>query len=240
MEQWNPLQPLEMVLVKDPFTGKQDDNYRSFLVYRKLEQDLEGFNDRIAQLVKHLTLTPNQEANGVTAEDFAGALAVGRFKDDTPLVNSDIRLRRSPAQNDFDYKTMDQQGHLCPFHAHIRKTNPRGQGALLPQRFVTRRGIPYGRPRTAAKKGLLFMCFQSSIKKQFAFIQNTWSNARGFPPFRGNPGIDPLTGQGHPGGQSWPKRYGSRDEVKFDFADVVRMKGGEYFFAPSLGFLRNL
>jgi hypothetical protein len=28
--------------------------------------------------------------------------------------------------------------------------------------------------------------------------------------------------------------------VKFDFADVVHLQGGEYFFAPSLGFLRNL
>jgi Dyp-type peroxidase family len=238
--QWNPLQPLEIILVKDPFTNKQDDNYGSFLVYRKLEQDVEGFNARLADLAKHLTLTPNQVANGVTAEEYAGALAVGRFKDGTPLVNADIRLRRSPAPNDFDYKVMDPKGHICPFHAHIRKTNPRGQGVLVPERFITRRAIPYGRPKTADKKGLLFMCFQSSVERQFNFIQNTWSNAPGFPPFRGNPGIDPLTGQGHEGGQSWPERYGSENEVKFDFTGFVHMQGGEYFFAPSLGFLRNL
>jgi Dyp-type peroxidase family len=240
MQHWNPLQPLDIVLVKDPFTNKHDDNYGSFLVYRKLEQDVDGFNARVAELAKHLTLTSNQQSNGVTAEDYAGALVVGRFKDGTPLVISDIRLRRSPSPNDFDFKVLDQPGHLCPFHAHIRKTNPRGQGVLVPERFITRRGMPYGRPRTNDKKGLLFMCFQSSIKKQFTFIQNTWSNAPGFPPFRGHPGIDPLTGQGSKGEQHWPKRYGSEEEVGFDFAGFVQMKGGEYFFAPSLGFLRNL
>ncbi len=240
MTQWNPLQPLEIVLVKDPFTDKQDDNYGSFLVYRKLEQDVEGFNDGLAALAQHLTLTPNQVANSVTAEEYAGALAVGRFKDGTPLVNSDIRLRRSPAPNDFDYKEMDPKGHICPFHAHIRKTNPRGQGFGVPQRFITRRAIPYGRPNTTDKKGLLFMCFQSSVERQFNFIQNTWSNAPRFPPLRGMTGIDPLTGQGDEGSQSWPERYGSETEVKFDFAGFVRMRGGEYFFAPSLGFLRSL
>jgi Dyp-type peroxidase family len=240
MTQWNPLQPLEIILVKDPFTDKHDNNYGSFLVYRKLEQDVEGFNAKLAELAKHLTLTPNQIANSVTAEEYAGALAVGRFKDGTPLVNADIRLRRSPAPNDFDYKKMDPKGHICPFQAHIRKTNPRGQGFLVPERFITRRAIPYGQPKTADEKGLLFMCFQSSVERQFNFIQNTWSNAPGFPPLRGNPGIDPLTGQGHEGGQSWPKRYGSEEEVKFDFTGFIHMKGGEYFFAPSLGFLRNL
>jgi Dyp-type peroxidase family len=238
-QQWDPRQPLAIVLVKDPFTPQNDDNYGSFLVYRKLEQDVQGFNDKVIELARHLTLTPNQEANGVSREDYAGALVVGRFKDGTPLVNSDIRLRRNPAPNDFDYKVMDRPGDICPFHAHIRKTNPRGQGFLVPQRFITRRAIPYGEPRTGDKKGLLFMCFQSSIEKQFVFIQKTWSNAPGFPLLR-NPGIDALTGQGHPGGQRWPQRYGSQDKVKFDFAGFVHMQGGEYFFAPSLAFLRNL
>ncbi len=240
MTQWNPLQPLEIVLVKDPFTDPNDHNYGSFLVYRKLEQDVDGFNAKVAELATHLTLTPNQVANSVTAEEYAGALVVGRFKDGTPLVNADIRLRRSPAPNDFDYKEMDPKGNICPFHAHIRKTNPRGQGVLVPERFITRRAIPYGEPKTADEKGLLFMCFQSSVEKQFNFIQNTWSNAPGFPPLRGNPGIDPLTGQGHEGDQRWPRRYGSEEEVGFDFAGFIRMKGGEYFFAPSLGFLRSL
>jgi len=107
-------------------------------------------------------------------------------------------------------------------------------------RFVTRRGIPYGKRDSDNKKGLLFMCFQSNLKRQFNFIQKRWANAPGFPPFRGRPGIDPLIGQGNEGGHCWPKRYGSEDEIQFNFAGFIKMKGGEYFFAPSIGFLKSL
>jgi hypothetical protein len=49
-----------------------------------------------------------------------------------------------------------------------------------------------------------------------------------------------LIGQGHEGGQSWPKQYGSTEEIAFDFAGFIKMMGGEYFFAPSIGFLKNI
>jgi Dyp-type peroxidase family len=233
------LQPLNIILVKDPLTDKADNNYGSFLVYRKLEQNVGGFNNKITELAGNLELNSNQQGK-ITKEDFAGALVIGRFKDGTPLVKSDINLNEFPAFNDFKYENTDRPAHKCPFHAHIRKTNPRGQGILVPERYITRRGIPYGEKNSDDKKGLLFMCFQSNLKRQFNFIQKTWSNAQGFPPFRGRPGIDPLIGQGNKGGQSWPKQYGSNDKIEFDFAGFIKMKGGEYFFAPSIGFLKNI
>lgn len=235
------LQPLSILLVKDPFTSKNDENYGSFLVYRKLEQDVDGFDKKVAELAGHLDLNSNQKGK-IAKEDFAGALVVGRFKDGTPIIQSDIKLGLSPAFNDFRYETMDRNAHKCPFHAHIRKANPRGQGILvsLKGRFITRRGIPYGNRNSNEKKGLLFMCFQANLKRQFNFIQRAWANAPGFPPLRGKPGIDPLIGQGHEGGQNWPKQYDNREEIKFNFAGFVKMKGGEYFFAPSIGFLKNI
>jgi Dyp-type peroxidase family len=232
------LQPLNIILVKDPLTDKADNNYGSFLVYRKLEQNVGGFNNKITELAGNLELNSNQQGK-ITKEDFAGALVIG-FKDGTPLVKSDINLNEFPAFNDFKYENTDRPAHKCPFHAHIRKTNPRGQGILVPERYITRRGIPYGEKNSDDKKGLLFMCFQSNLKRQFNFIQKTWSNAQGFPPFRGRPGIDPLIGQGNKGGQSWPKQYGINDKIEFDFAGFIKMKGGEYFFAPSIGFLKNI
>jgi deferrochelatase/peroxidase EfeB len=93
---------------------------------------------------------------------------------------------------------------------------------------------------SAGKKGLLFMCFQSNLKRQFNFLQKAWSNAAHFPPLKGLTGIDPLIGQGNAGSQSWPVKYNSTDEVKFDFAGFIKMMGGEYFFAPSVGFLKGL
>jgi Dyp-type peroxidase family len=235
------LQPLSLVLVKDPFTGKTDNNFGSFLVYRKLKQDVGGFQDKVQELGSHLELNANQEGK-ITKEDFAGALVIGRFKDGTPLIKSDVSLGETPAFNDFKYEHTDRPAHKCPFHAHIRKTNPRGQGLLVPEkgRFITRRGIPYGKPGGEEEKGLFFMCFQSNLKRQFNFIQRRWANTPAFPPFRGKPGIDPLIGQGHDGEQSWPKQYDSKEEYQFNFHGFIRLKGGEYFFAPSVGFLTSL
>jgi Dyp-type peroxidase family len=227
------------VLVKDPFTAAGDNNYGSFLVFRKLEQDVDGFNKRVSELASNLDLNGNQSGK-ITKEDYAGALVIGRFKDGTPLVKSDIKLGESPAFNDFKYEQVDRPAHKCPFHAHIRKANPRGQGLLVGQSYITRRGIPYGTRDAPGKKGLLFMCFQSNLKRQFNFIQKAWANAPGFPPFRGKPGIDPLIGQGHQGGQSWPKQFGDEQEIEFNFSGFVTMKGGEYFFAPGIGFLKNI
>lgn len=240
IDNWNPAAPLDIVLVKDPFTKSDDDNYGSFLVYRKLKQDVDGFNKRVSDLAKNLTLNADQQSNNVSKEDFAGALAVGRFKDGTPLVLSASPSGKIPVPNNFEYKGPDQKGLKCPFHAHIRKTNPRGQGALVPKRFITRRGIPDGKQNSTDEKGLLFMCFQSNLKKQFNFIQKTWANNPKFPPFRHKPGIDPIIGQGNKGNQSWPKSYGSKDDFDFDFAGNVNMQGGEYFFAPSIGFIKNI
>ena len=59
------------------------------------------------------------------------------------------------------------------------------------------------------------------------------------------PGIDPVIGQ--PGGngvgqQKWPAQWDDpREKHKpFDFHGFVTLKGGEYFFAPSIYFLRNI
>lgn len=240
IDKWNPAAPLDIILIKDPFTDKQDNNYGSFLVYRKLEQDVDGFNKRVIDLAKNLNLNQNQKTNNVTTEEFAGALAVGRFKDGTPLVLSDSPKGQAPVPNNFEYKDGDQKGLKCPFHAHIRKTNPRGQGALVPERFITRRAIPYGKQNKSNEKGLLFMCFQSDLKKQFNFMQKTWANNPKFPPFRDKPGIDPLIGQGDKGSQEWPKSYNDKKDFDFDFGGFISMKGGEYFFAPSIGFLKNI
>ena len=58
-------------------------------------------------------------------------------------------------------------------------------------------------------------------------------------------GLDPIIGQGEQliGGQGWPSEYGNDSKAKavqFDFSPYVKLKGGEYFFAPSLGFLTSL
>jgi Dyp-type peroxidase family len=230
------------VLVEDPNVPGQD-CYGSFLVFRKLEQDVRRFNEQVSRLASELG----------TTKDLAGAYVVGRFKDGTPVTLSDKPGTVKPRQYiDFDYE-QDTEAGRCPFHAHIRKTNPRGDTGRLAQpgvpleqekrHRIARRGQPYGEQNgtTGGAVGLLFLCFQSDISLQFEFIQSVWANSIHFVKMNG--GLDGVIGQGAqvPSGPLWSKTYGSTDDtLAFDFSNVVTLRGGDYFFAPSVAFLQGL
>ncbi len=77
---WDPLEPLEHVLVKD-HTVSAADSFGSYFVFRKLEQNVQKFAVLEAALAQRLDL----KGKDITR---AGAMAVGRFKDGTPLVLS--------------------------------------------------------------------------------------------------------------------------------------------------------
>ncbi len=184
-------------------------------------------------------------------------MIVGRFRDGTPVSLSPTSGWYPVEDNDFTF-FQDRHGARCPLHAHIRKVNPRGDTLKESEplddreRRITRRSITYGRrspvpaafepsPALPSKDvGLLFMCFQASIRRQFAFIQKRWCNDKHF--LVSNTGIDVLVGQGLDSGspQHWNAQYNNRETIPFDFHGFVRMKGGEFFFAPSLPFLRRL
>lgn len=267
---WNPVEPLKNVLVPDKNVSDPE-SFGSYFVFRKLEQDVLRFKMREQELA---------DALGLKEEDRerAGAMVVGRFEDGTPLAISQTDGFIPLKENNFKFD-VDPDGTKCPFQAHIRKSNPRGdiarqfgipeQVAERPRR-ITRRGITYGERNrhpdfTQALEdlptkdvGLLFMCFQSSIANQFAFIQKSWVNAEDF--VKRGTGIDPVLGQVHrpgpgippPTKQKWPVQWGPQPdkanprrtqppETKpFSFGGFVTMKGGEFFFAPSIPFLKVL
>lgn len=255
--------PLDLVLVKDP--GGGPDGYGSYFVYRKLEQNVPGFHGDEAKLA--LTLAETARGSGATpteAEaDLASAYIFGRFRDGTPVSEQAVDgWTNGPNNFNFD---ADADGVRCPFHAHIRKMNPRGDKARqfsLPPgedraRRIVRRAINFGPltldPGPDDHVGLLFICAQSSILDQFEFLQATWANFTDF--LRPETGLDPIIGQSAPGDpevpQQWPRDYGSFNGLSFasgkpepqspyvpyKFTDWVTMLGGEYFFVPSLSFL---
>jgi Dyp-type peroxidase family len=251
---WDPSASLDLVLADDPYS-EDDEALGSYLVYRKLHQNVGQWNDRVVATAG---------AVGVDAT-LLGATAVGRFKDGTPIVDADQPM--GDYTNDFVFKTADPDGWRCPAHAHIRKVNPRGttprtSDASERRRRIARRGIPYGKPLPgvcdamgaetdpdmAADRGLLFLCFQANVEKQFEFIQRTWADNPNFPdnifnlPFQRDTGDDPVIGQDANERQRWPKVWGdpAGGREKFNFEAAVALKGGEYFFAPSLPFLRTL
>lgn len=245
---FDPAAPLRLVLVPDPL-GKADVSFGSYLVFRKLEQNVKGFKQAEQALATALGLTG-------AARELAGAMAVGRFEDGTPVVLQNTDGLTTPVPNNFDYGA-DPNGLKCPFQGHIRKMNPRGGtqslGATLEQERdhrIARRGITYGERCHQPKDdppmeilpekdvGLLFMCFQSDIANQFEFMQQSWANNPGF--LKGGTGVDPVIGQGPSNPQPWPNPWGGPGTKPFLFQDFVTLKGGEYFFAPSMAALKKI
>jgi Dyp-type peroxidase family len=92
-------------------------------------------------------------------------------------------------------------------------------------------------------RGLLFLCFNANIARQFEFIQQTWINN---PKFVGlYQDSDPLMGHRHPGELNEPadiftvqatpvrQRYTGLNQF-------VRVRGGGYFFMPSIEAVKYL
>jgi Dyp-type peroxidase family len=250
---WDPACPLGQVIVSDPAAPSPRKHFGSYFVFRKLEQNVQRFKLEEAALADRLGLV------GEEAER-AGALLVGRFEDGTPLTLQRAEGSHSPVPNNFTYAS-DERGAKCPFHAHIRKVNPRGSGRHEDEdaerkHLMARRGQTYGRrsddpiadvpatSRPTGGVGLLFMAFNVAFEQQFEFIQADCANFAGFPGVpKGTPepGVDGVIGQGPRGPISCPLVWGRSDfKTVPDIAQAVTMKGGEYFFMPSLAFLRDL
>jgi Dyp-type peroxidase family len=254
--QWNDAADPARLLVTG---GTADRVLGSYFVFRKLEQDVDAFKaaeERHQPGAMHNRhLCPVHNAAGNKNDELAGAMEFGRFEDGTPTVwHSEASERHSAKEmdNDFDYSA-DPTGLKCPFHAHIRLTNPRSGGAgtdFNKTKRITRRGIPYndtGIKRTfkdgentndfTENLGLLFMCYQSSIVDQFEFMQITWANRGDV----GTPvGQDPIIGLGpNTTVKKLPAKWGDAgaEQQPIDFSGFVTTKGGEYFFTPAISFL---
>lgn len=287
---WTDQEPLNLALVPDP-NGQDDNSFGSFLVFRKLEQNVAGF-----MKAEETAIAPIRDSDGIVNNDISGAMMVGRFRNGNPLVTSEgftgeIR-NDSQITNDFDYSNdpppqpSDQTMYSskCPFFAHTRITNPRADikiAAPVTPEFIhsvrlTRRAMPYqdvsrfgegkedqltftdqelSEHRRETGVGLLFMSYQAHIGKQFEFIQNNWVN-HGHIAGR-NIGPDGVIGQKSdmPQGLPFkpaepdlqprrlPQQWGravAPDAPPISFGGFVRNKGGEYFFTPSISFLRLL
>ncbi|MEV0994389.1 Dyp-type peroxidase [Nonomuraea sp. NPDC050202] len=239
-EHWDPAFPLSNVLVPDPFAPNPVRHHGSYLVFRKLEQNVRAFKEIERDLADDLGLS------GVDRER-AGAMLVGRFKDGTPLTLKP-KPGGGPVANDFTFDGDD--GSKCPFSGHVRKTNPRSFGREV---LMARRGQTYGERadepwddsppenRPSGEVGLLFMAFNSSLLDQFEFTQQSWANNPNFEVEA--TGHDPVIGQGERDIKvTFPKAWGKPEMSgpQAQVAQTVTMKGGEYFFAPSLAYLRNL
>ena len=212
----------------------------TFMVWRKLHQDVARFREQVAAHARRLGLD----------EELVAAKLVGRWRDGSPLAlrpdAPDHALGNDKARaNDFRYGD-DPLGLRCPRGAHVRRTNPRDalgwQGRLTARHRILRRGMPYGPPLPAgaaddgAQRGLLFVCLQASIARQFEIVQTQWCNDGNA--FGLGAQADPITGPA--GSEVMHLIEGAPPQVVSPLRSCVACRGGEYLFVPSVTALRAL
>jgi Dyp-type peroxidase family len=214
----------------------------TYLVYRKLHQDVAGFRRQLADSARHYP----------GGEELLAAKIVGRWRDGTPLALSARRADpalAADAQRNTAFSYADDPGGLrCPVGSHIRRANPRESlpfgGKLVNRHRMIRRGIPYGPPLPAdspddgADRGVVFMSLQASIARQFEFVQAQWlgdGNA-----FRLGDDQDVLLGPQDHGGTRKMTVPGDPPYFVGPLSRIVTVRGGEYFFCPGINGLRHL
>lgn len=227
----------------------------SFLVMRQLEQDVNGFWTFMNEKTKHPDGTVNVEESLKLGAKIVGRWQSGApitlFPDKDPGVISDI--------NDFGYSKFDPDGLKCPFGSHLRRSNPRDSVddhgvkeslKLSKQHRIVRRARLYGQvfegsPTNKNPKGevgLLFACFNADISRQFEFLQYTWGKLPKVKELYNDP--DPIIGvkeNPEPGEkQNFTIQDCPVNRTISDLPRFITVKGGGYFFFPSISTLRYL
>ena len=216
----------------------------SYLAVRQIEQDVPVF---VAFAGAHPALN-------------RGAALVGRRASGRSLLG----VAQPPQEIDaFRYLETDANGFECPRGAHARRAHPRDalaqdvEDGIARSKFhrLMRRGRVYaaacpeggainvcsGHPngragRIPCGRGLMFVALNADLERQFEFVQRSWIAGSRFGDMSGEQ--DPLLGsdanraftvQGCP--------VGMRIAPLPRFTTV---RGGGYFFAPSLSALQEL
>ncbi len=213
----------------------------SYLVARQLRQHVTEFRQFVAKTAS---------AHGVVTRDGESIASkiVGRRMDGTPLAPE-----LPPDGNDFTFAHDDPNGFHCPVGAHIRRTNPRDSlgddpvAALksVRRRRLLRRGRTYGEPLPTGSmehaeepRGMMFICLNSDIERQFEFVQQNWIDS---PVFGGlYAERDPMLGERH-ASESLLTLQANGVRTRLQGLDrFVTVEGAEYFFLPGLRALRYL
>jgi Dyp-type peroxidase family len=247
-------------------------NNGAYMVFRRLEQKVPEFRAFVAQQAGAL---------GMDSELLASRM-VGRWRSGAPLeltpLQDDTGLGPDATRNNNFVFGNDPFQRACPYAAHIRKTNPRDDivingkvnKAVVQIRRIIRAGIPFGpevgpgETDTTESRGLMFVCYQTSIPNQFEFVQSKWANNPGFvfgkvrpvgggggsvstgPSNTAGPGIELIIGQAVAGGDrmmdepvpNYPT--GDRRSTLDALHQFVVPTAAAYFFVPSITAVRTV
>ena len=207
------------------------------MAFQKLEQDVPGFQADTEALARKYMRGADPTPADIAD---AGAKVVGRYVDGTPAVAEEAARqgKQGAFPNDFDLDNVDAYGVACPFHAHVRRMNPRhalnGDPSELSPR-IARRGIPYGTPDAGPNIGLLFMSMQARLSQFDELLMD--ADQKDFPRTRVNNAWGTDTIIGRPNAlvdHHWRlQRY---LKIIHRFERHVTFLGGGYFHFPSMAF----
>ena len=213
----------------------------TYLVVRQLKQDVAKFWNNM----KFASTDLLDESGNSAPDEWVAQKAVGR------TLTGDMLTPAGPvAGNDMTFFGPDPKGFGCPITSHVRRGNPRdGLAPTLSdtedmihaanRHRIMRRGRIYGTPIVdrytddGEDRGLLFICMNSEINRQFEFVQHTWLLNPMFG--SGYNESDPILGLSCP--FSIPSKPVRQQPVIDTFITPV---GGGYFFLPSMSALRYM
>jgi Dyp-type peroxidase family len=211
----------------------------TFVVYRKLEQDVLAFRRYVTEAGRALGQDP----------ELVAAKLLGRWKNGQPLVTAAQPSANDASDlNEFNYAN-DSTGSRCPLGSHIRRANPRdasGFTTLTDRHRMLRRGMPYGEllpdhvdtDGAGKPRGLLFIAMNASLERQFEFVQRHWMNDGAIS--RQGYDRDPICGAHLGSGKlivQGDAASGRPPLVLTGLPRFVTTRGGDYFFMPSLSAL---
>jgi deferrochelatase/peroxidase EfeB len=240
----------------------------TYLVMRQLEQDVRGFwqyMDRTSgsdpEKSKRLAAAMvGREMNGTPLMPLQNDPIEGVGKDNKDRcynqftydsdpdgarcpIGAHIR-RANPRNADFSNRVKGFISHLIHAFGFGRKGIR--DDLMSPTRFhrLIRRGREYGpglsppdalQPRSPNphERGLHFICLNSNISRQFEFVQGAWLMSAKFNGVGDE--SDPVLGLTKT--FSRPRENGLRERCN-DLPQFVRVRGGAYFFLPSVRALR--
>lgn len=236
----------------------------SYLVFRQLQQDVHSFWQYVDEQSKDEYNKSHPQQRLLFASKMVGRWPNGKIIKQGATAQPSTGISNGP-ENNFTFEK-DKKGFGCPIGSHIRRSNPRAtldgqkdaKDALTTanRHRILRRGRPYGKPLASSmqaedildkgndelERGLLFLCLNSDIARQFEFVQQTWLNNSKFRSLYTE--VDPISGVkpdaelssgNHFTIQGKPFRHRLRQVPPF-----ITVKGGAYFFLPSVRALKFL
>jgi deferrochelatase/peroxidase EfeB len=163
---------------------------------------------------------------------------------DNPALGADPQRN-----NNFDY-ARDPRGRQVPFGSHIRRMNPRDTQLTrltdVNLHRLIRRGTTFGPPYDPnalseaddeVPRGAIFLFISAKAMATMEFLQQEWINDGDF--IGANGERDPIIGRQEEGATfTIPKQPVRRRIRGIETFNVLR--GGEYFFVPSMSALKWL